>query len=930
MKSGEAGGGGILRDYNGDMQWAFSIPYYDLKTSQAAEAHALRDGLRLCCKMDASEVQVETVSLNHVHIVTKQTPRPWDLSFILQEIVVTAAKVKAEIIHVSREGNKVADCHAEFTVSCVCFTLLDRWADLPSNVMDSCFHDKARHPPMSPESILEKAFLSGDPGVERGSTGELVAEHWSGVSIWSLVLGDPSHAREFPCDFTRVDACRWCSAYVFSLVLMPALRDTVLTTSAAQTCADFPSAFLNRVTRLHTVFAVALSAGYENLGFPFLARSLRDVKGMLLAVVLSFIRIHGSVEPRWVQTSEVAMQVAYTTIATSLSGFHNGACQFLDGLLASPFSLPHSALVPETHREVRHWATARSGCGKSQRLANWSCGRWVLLLAACGSGLVALVVTEFLMLFLRCLMQTHDCCFYNPFLGAILGGTGVCSSLTSWRVRGSGWFCLWALNLEECSESFLSRWVCADGCFRIVFDSASSAVPTALTVGVFARAKQMLVCRVAPLVERCYTCLWLLSAFCWLVVNYGELLPEFFSVGSGGRSGVYCPFGWLSRHPWRMRSLCYGVVPSFGFTFNVFRVSIVVCHVLAVASCAEPFSGVLRLTSAFFFVSLVHAAPVELSISDCDLRAIWGALCELSDVWFGTLFMAGSCVPGRRVKVGNAMPRPVAFWGPKAKSLWPVPLFPFLSFSIAFSSLRGKAFLSGDPSVELGGAGELVAEWSLVLYDPSRAREFPCDFARVDACRWCFIYVFSLVLIVCGRGEVVSYRDTRQKATCNLLRSGGDRLAVAFPSALQFLFPIVVEHGSCPSCLLMLNVTGRYIAFRSEGGTLESRPGGDRLVVAFLFRRRRPCGRVLVACVSGRGLCLGWLTVHLGFPGRCNKPGHMKGESLENKKEKYKKIHKFKKPKAMVATWSDEDSSEKEEEKSSSSESEEICFMANS
>ncbi|MQL83512.1 hypothetical protein Taro_016002 [Colocasia esculenta] len=65
--------------------------------------------------------------------------------------------------------------------------------------------------------------------------------------------------------------------------------------------------------------------------------------------------------------------------------------------------------------------------------------------------------------------------------------------------------------------------------------------------------------------------------------------------------------------------------------------------------------------------------------------------------------------------------------------------------------------------------------------------------------------------------------------------------------------------------------------------------------------------------------------------GQCNKPGHMKGECPEKKKEKHKKFHKFKKPKAMVATWSDEDSSEKEEEeKSSSSESEEICFMANS
>ncbi|MQM17460.1 hypothetical protein Taro_050432 [Colocasia esculenta] len=54
-------------------------------------------------------------------------------------------------------------------------------------------------------------------------------------------------------------------------------------------------------------------------------------------------------------------------------------------------------------------------------------------------------------------------------------------------------------------------------------------------VGVFARAKQMLVCCVALLVEHCYTYLWLLSALCWIVVNSGEFLPEFFSVGSGGR-----------------------------------------------------------------------------------------------------------------------------------------------------------------------------------------------------------------------------------------------------------------------------------------------------------------------------------------------------------------------------------------------------------
>ncbi|MQL96692.1 hypothetical protein Taro_029372, partial [Colocasia esculenta] len=61
---------------------------------------------------------------------------------------------------------------------------------------------------------------------------------------------------------------------------------------------------------------------------------------------------------------------------------------------------------------------------------------------------------------------TPDCCFCNPFLGAVHGGTRGCSSLTSWHVKGLGWFCLWALSLVE---------VCAEGCFRIVFDSAGYA-----------------------------------------------------------------------------------------------------------------------------------------------------------------------------------------------------------------------------------------------------------------------------------------------------------------------------------------------------------------------------------------------------------------------------------------------------------------------
>ncbi|MQM18689.1 hypothetical protein Taro_051684 [Colocasia esculenta] len=60
---------------------------------------------------------------------------------------------------------------------------------------------------------------------------------------------------------------------------------------------------------------------------------------------------------------------------------------------------------------------------------------------------------------------TPNCCFGNPFLGVIRGGTGVRSLLTSWRVRGAGWFCLWALDLVEvlgvyvCGETLFLTWL---------------------------------------------------------------------------------------------------------------------------------------------------------------------------------------------------------------------------------------------------------------------------------------------------------------------------------------------------------------------------------------------------------------------------------------------------------------------------------------
>ncbi|MQL70419.1 hypothetical protein Taro_002743 [Colocasia esculenta] len=139
------------------------------------------------------------------------------------------------------------------------------------------------------------------------------------------------------------------------------------------------------------------------------------------------------------------------------------------------FSMPRSALALEPRREVRRGATARLGCGgcvvlccdslaslygevvgRSQQLVSWRSRLCALLLATCGVGLVALVVTVFhsgteigFLVALACTVVTPNYCFGNPFLSAVHCGTVGCSSLTSWSVRGVGWFCLWTLNLVE-------------------------------------------------------------------------------------------------------------------------------------------------------------------------------------------------------------------------------------------------------------------------------------------------------------------------------------------------------------------------------------------------------------------------------------------------------------------------------------------------
>ncbi|MQL76864.1 hypothetical protein Taro_009264 [Colocasia esculenta] len=96
------------------------------------------------------------------------------------------------------------------------------------------------------------------------------------------------------------------------------------------------------------------------------------------------------------------------------------------------------------------------------------------------------------------------------------------------------------------------------------------------------------VCRVASLVEHYDTCLWLLSAWCWLVVSSGEVLPESFSVGSGGSEAEV--IAWLPCVLVRfLKTVC--CCPGEGYSENYFALVYVVVMLPQNLRCAVGLAG---------------------------------------------------------------------------------------------------------------------------------------------------------------------------------------------------------------------------------------------------------------------------------------------------------------------------------------------------
>ncbi|MQM04170.1 hypothetical protein Taro_036966 [Colocasia esculenta] len=145
-----AGGGGILRDHKGICMLAFAKNYQGVISALDVEARTLRDGFMICCSKGFLDIIVETDSLNLVHVVTGHTPRPWELTCIIQKVAEITQKLKAQIKHVHREANQAAHSLAGHGCTTEHFSFLDSGAGLPHVVKGPYRLDKVGYPTFRP------------------------------------------------------------------------------------------------------------------------------------------------------------------------------------------------------------------------------------------------------------------------------------------------------------------------------------------------------------------------------------------------------------------------------------------------------------------------------------------------------------------------------------------------------------------------------------------------------------------------------------------------------------------------------------------------------------------------------------------------------------------------------------------------------------
>ena len=115
QESGKIGGGGILRDQQGKLIYAFSVPFV-FGTNNIAELKAALYGLEWCEQHGYKCIELEVDSELVCKWINKIINTPWRCQQLVQDILHIGSKMKDfQCQHIYREANTIADLLAKFS-----------------------------------------------------------------------------------------------------------------------------------------------------------------------------------------------------------------------------------------------------------------------------------------------------------------------------------------------------------------------------------------------------------------------------------------------------------------------------------------------------------------------------------------------------------------------------------------------------------------------------------------------------------------------------------------------------------------------------------------------------------------------------------------------------------------------------------------------
>ncbi|MQL81000.1 hypothetical protein Taro_013466 [Colocasia esculenta] len=138
---GECGGGGCIRDSQGNVHMAFSH-FYGVGTSMIAEVRALYDGLRLATSSGYKLSTIHYDSQVLVNSICEKKMLSWR-SYRWWREVVSLIREPALMSHVYRETNQLADALANFAVKDKCNKVFRGVHNLPYSCKGPITIDKS-------------------------------------------------------------------------------------------------------------------------------------------------------------------------------------------------------------------------------------------------------------------------------------------------------------------------------------------------------------------------------------------------------------------------------------------------------------------------------------------------------------------------------------------------------------------------------------------------------------------------------------------------------------------------------------------------------------------------------------------------------------------------------------------------------------------